>query len=227
MQDPIRERAEFVGRNRYDINASDTAIRIRTERRESIRRSQTALITDESIVVVRGSALAALTAELARVRPIRRRRYWLAILIGLSSSVAGAFVVAEVFAFVAGEFWGLPFSPPARALGFIAGIGIGASVGRSLAGDHLAPPVVALDGMTLPSAEAYLVWRDLTPESRDQLFAFEGQPAEVLRAGIELIAQRLGDARRADRDRQEREIRDRAKKLLDERTRRDDGDTAF
>lgn len=227
MPEPIRERAEFVGRHRYDINVTDTAIRIRTERHEPIGRGEPERVTDESVVVVRGSALAALTAELARVRPIRRRRYWLAILIGLSSSVAGAFIVAEVFAFVAGEFWGLPFSPPARALGFIAGIGIGAVVGRSLAGDHLTPPVVALDGLTLSSAETHLVWRDLTPESRDQLFAFESQPVEVLRAGIELIAQRIGDTRRAERDRQEREIRDRAKKLLDERTRRDDGDTAF
>lgn len=185
------------------------------------------MVTDESVVVVRGSALAALTAELARVRPIRRRRYWLRLLLGIASAAAGAFIVAEVFAFIATGIWGIPLGAAARLLGFLVGIGVGAAVGHSLAGEHLTLPEPALDGMNLPSAEIYLVWRDLTPESRDQLFAFEGQPVEVLRAGIDLIAQRIGDTRRADRERQEREVRVRARKVLDGTSPRDDGDTAF
>lgn len=198
MPEPTRERAEFVGRRRYDINATDTAIRIRTDRRKATGRGESEVVTDESVVVVRGSAFAALTAELARVRPIRRRRYWLGLLLGFASGVAGAFIVAEVFAFIAAGIWGIPPGEAARLLGFTVGMCVGIAAGAALSDEHLTLPKPVLVGMNLPSAETHLVWRDLTPESRDQLFAFEGQPVEVLRAGIDLIAQRFGDTRRAD-----------------------------
>ncbi|MBF4549424.1 hypothetical protein [Pseudoclavibacter sp. VKM Ac-2888] len=220
-------RTEFVGRHRYDVNASDTAIRIRTERQERVGRGEPERVTDESVVVVRGSALAKLTVELARVRPIRRRRYWLGVLVGLACLLAGAFIVADVFAFIAEGLWGHPISAAARVLGFVAGIGVGAAVGFTFAGEHLTLPVPKLDGIDLPWDEIYLVWRDLTPESRDQLFALEEQPVEVLRAGIDLIARRFRDARRADRERQELEVRERAQNLLDGTRCGNDGDTAF
>ncbi|PPG02750.1 hypothetical protein C5E06_09870 [Pseudoclavibacter sp. RFBI5] len=216
-------RTEFVGRHRYDVNASDTAIRIRTERQAGVGRGEPERVTDDSVVVVRGSALAKLTVELARVRPIRRRRYWLGVFVGLACLLAGAFIVADVFAFIAEGLWGHPISAAARVLGFVTGIGAGAAVAFTFAGEHFTLPAPKLDGIDLPRDETYLVWRDLTPECRDQLFAFEGQPVDVLRAGIDLIAQRFGDARRTERDRREREVREWARDLLDGSIRGDDG----